>query len=415
MSLTQSERIKLLEEIKLLIASKHFDGRHTQADYQIWVKNFASSAAAVATQEEDEEFERGVRSILGNFGSSHTAFTRKIANDMPAQHAINATVSIIEQHGLGTAWMFQDVIEDGIAYRAGIKPGDILRQIDGRDIRPPEKPAFLLGATHNLTLLNGTSRSVVLEIPNKAAKDRPPLIEPRSLVYRMLNGHIGLIKIASFPGSIGEKLAAELNTAIVNLNRVGCRKMIFDLRGNVGGGLGSLRLMSLLCPDKKPIGHSLTRRGMQKGLTKHQLVRIGKVPIKKIDLLSMVVKFRFIHKDRSMVLVTEGLGAQTFHGRVVILINEHTYSAAEMVASFAKQYRLATLVGTRTPGQVLGGVNFKLSNSYTLRMPIACWYTWDDECIEGLGVQPDVEVTVRREDLLLGQDKQLEEAVKLLL
>ncbi len=86
-----------------------------------------------------------------------------------------------------------------------------------------------------------------------------------------------------------------------------------------------------------------------------------------------------------MVLITEGLGPQPFHGRTVVLINEHTHSTAEMVASFAKENRLATLVGTRTSGQVLGGANFKLGKEYILRMPVAGWYTWKRECIEGKG------------------------------
>src|SRR5437762_11959909 len=104
----------------------------------------------------------------------------------------------------------------------------------------------------------------------------------------------------------------------------------------------------------------------------------------------MVVRFKVFQRDRSMVLVTEALGPQPFHGRIVLLINEHTHSAAEMVASFAKQNRLATLVGTRTAGEVLGGANFKLSGGYILRMPAAGWYTWQGESIEGTGVPPDV-------------------------
>ncbi len=410
MSLTLPQRIKILEEIRSLVLAKHFDGRHTGGDYRLWQQSFDARTVVVTEADSDEEFEERVRAILKSLGSSHTALIRRMANDMPSQHAINATVSAFEQAGRGPVWMFQDVIEDGIAFRAGIKPGEILSQIDGQDIHPPNKPAFGLGAIHQLTVVNSSPRSVTLEIPNRAAKDRPPLIEPRSLTHRMLDGHIGLIKVASFPGSIGKELAAGLTEAVADLNRAGCLGMIFDLRGNVGGGLGSLRLMSLLCSDKRPIGHSFTRRGLEKGLNKHQLVRIGKIPTRKIDLLAMVVKFRFIHKDRSMVLMTEGLGPQPFHGRIALLVNEHTYSAAEMVADFAKQNRLATLVGTTTAGQVLGAANFKLSHGYTLRMPVACWYSWNEQCIEGKGVEPDVQMPLEREDLLSGRDRQLEEA-----
>ncbi len=113
-----------------------------------------------------------------------------------------------------------------------------------------------------------------------------------------------------------------------------------------------------------------------------------------------------------MVLITEGLGPQPFHGRTVVLINEHTHSAAEMVAGFAKENRLATLVGTRTAGEVLGGANFKLRNGYVLRMPAAGWYTWKGECIEGKGVEPDVAVENSPELLAMGVDTQLGKALE---
>jgi len=128
----------------------------------------------------------------------------------------------------------------------------------------------------------------------------------------------------------------------------------------------------------------------------------------------MALRFKVYHRDRSMVLVTEGVGPQPFHGRIVILINEYTHSAAEMVASFAKQNRLATLVGTRTAGEVLGGANFKLPGGYILRMPVAGWYTWQGECIEGKGVEPDLIVDNAPDSLGAGIDTQLGRALEVI-
>ncbi len=83
-----------------------------------------------------------------------------------------------------------------------------------------------------------------------------------------------------------------------------------------------------------------------------------------------------------------------------------------MVASFAKENRLATLVGTQTAGEVLGGANFKLPSGYVLRMPVAGWYTWQGECIEGKGVEPDVPRENTPESLATGVDAQLEKALE---
>src|SRR5713226_8827363 len=171
--------------------------------------------------------------------------------------------------------------------------------------------------------------------------------------------------------------------------------------------------MSYLCSGKLAIGYSLTRQRLRKGYRKENLTRIGRIPATKAELFLMaLLRFKVFHRGRSMVLVTEGLGTQPFHGRIVILINEYTHSAAEMVASFAKQNGLATLVGTRTAGEVLGGANFKLPAGYVLRMPVAGWYTWKGEYIEGRGVEPDVPVENNPESLAAGVDTQLEKALE---
>jgi carboxyl-terminal processing protease len=99
---------------------------------------------------------------------------------------------------------------------------------------------------------------------------------------------------------------------------------------------------------------------------------------------------RFAFRDKSLVLLTQGLGPQPFHGKIVILVNEWTNSAAEMVASFAADYRLATIVGNKTAGNVLGAANFRVGSGYWLRLPVFGWYTSQGKCLEGKGVSPDV-------------------------
>jgi carboxyl-terminal processing protease len=236
------------------------------------------------------------------------------------------------------------------------------------------------------------------------------MVEPRSLSHRMITGDVGLIKIATFPGAVGLEFARNLDLAMQDLNRREMKRLIIDIRGNVGGGLGSLRLMSYLCPNKLEIGYSLTRRRLRNGYRKEDLIRIERIPANKPALLLMALRFGLIHRDRSMVLMTEALGVQPFHGRIVLLVNEYTHSAAEMVASFAKEHHLATIVGSTTAGEVLGGANFKLRNGYGLRIPTAGWYTGNGHCIEGKGVEPDVSLENSPESLAAGNDAQLEKA-----
>lgn len=85
-----------------------------------------------------------------------------------------------------------------------------------------------------------------------------------------------------------------------------------------------------------------------------------------------------------------------------------------MVTSFAKENRLATIVGTKTAGNVLGAVNAKVGGGYWLRLPVFGWYTAQGNCIEANGIVPDLPVEVDPGELSHGTDRQLAAAIKLL-
>lgn len=411
--LTQKDRAKILSTIKKLVSERHINVSNANQDYGQWISLVNERMPRLIHLDNQEAFEVGVGELLKALGSSHTAFFHQRRDRIPAPYSINATLRAVETPN-GKRWMFVDVIEDGAAFQAGIHPGEFLLSIDSESLIPPQSANFRIGGSHHVEIgtFSGAKRQVALEVPNRAAKDRPPMIEPRSLSYRTLAPNIGLVKAATFPGAVGLDFARALDSAIRDLKDHGVQRLIVDIRGNVGGGLGSLRLMSYLCPGKLEIGHSLTRRRLSNGYRKEKLTRIDKIPATKAALLMMAVRFKIFQRDRSMVLATEGLGPQPFHGRIVVLTNEHSHSAAEMVASFAKQNRLATLVGTRTAGEVLGGANFKLAGGYVLRMPVAGWYTWQGECIEGKGVEPDMIVENSPESLATGVDTQLQKALE---
>jgi len=91
--------------------------------------------------------------------------------------------------------------------------------------------------------------------------------------------------------------------------------------------------MSYLTPNRVPVGYSLTRKGEDRKWRPDQLACIDRLPATRLDTLKMAVRFLILHRDRSIRLVTEGLGAKPFHGRVVMLVNEHTLSAGEMVVT----------------------------------------------------------------------------------
>src|SRR5579883_1659874 len=85
---------------------------------------------------------------------------------------------------------------------------------------------------------------------------------------------------------------------------------------------------------------------------------------------------KFAGRDPSVILVSEGLGKQKWHGRIVILTNEHTVSAGEMVCAFACENNLAKIVGTETAGRLIPGSGFKVGHGQMVIMPKAAYITW---------------------------------------
>ena len=276
-------------------------------------------------------------------------------------------------------------------------------------------PPFDVGHSHRLRIADAggeNSREVAVDVPKrKGSAARPPIVEPMSLSHGMVAPDIGLLRVVYFPGAIGLQFAKGLDAAIRNLKQQGMSRLIIDLRGNIGGGLGLARLASYMCPGQLPIGHSLTPIRLSAGYDREDLPLV-RMPRTGVELLWTLA--RFSYRDKSVFLLTQGLGSQPFHNHVVLLVNEWTNSAAEMVAGFAAENRLATIVGKQTAGNVLGAANFKVGSGYWVRLPIYGWYTSNGNCLEGKGVLPDVLVEVDPCRLNAGVDQQMNKAIEIL-
>jgi carboxyl-terminal processing protease len=192
---------------------------------------------------------------------------------------------------------------------------------------------------------------------------------------------------------------------------ISAQRLLLDLRGNPGGGIGNLRLMSLFTLTRQPVGYSLDRATAESGTPKERLPRLGKIPSQKWELIPLAVR---LGTKKSVVLETEGLGPQPFHGHIVTLVNEHTTGAAEMVTLFAKENSLATIVGTKTPGRLISRTGTKVGAGYHLVFPIAAYQSWNGTRIEGQGIEPDIRVAWSFEDAQRGEDAQLDRAFEVL-
>src|ERR1051326_3429102 len=205
MMLNERDRLRIVRTIRKLIPATHINVANLNQDYGSWAALLDQCTPYLVRAEDTQEFTSVVRKVLATLGSSHTAFFHVSGADVPSAYALHATLRATDT-GNGKCWMFLDVIEDGPAHRAGIRPGEMLLSLDSLKIIPPDgPPRFRIGGIHELELGNlygAAKRIVKIEIPDRTAKDRPPMIEPRSLSFQMLEPELGYVRVATFPGAV---------------------------------------------------------------------------------------------------------------------------------------------------------------------------------------------------------------------
>lgn len=399
------ERIltKVQETVQAGYYAPDFHGKH-------WNEIVASHRQAIVDATTTEDFEREMNTMLADLDSNMRLLGPN--SKITARNAINASFHAVDLRGDGgRRWVFQDVAPGGVAQRCGVQPADVLLTMNGAPVTPPERPAFGMDRATKVEVLRGSERKqfdLDLKTPTPKYRDNP-YSEP-SVTGTMTPDRVAIVKISLFPGKIGIDFANAL-THLFRDRLAGAEGLVLDLRGNPGGGIGNLRLMSLFTPTRQPVGYSLDRATAESGTPKESLPRLGKIPSQKWELIPLALR---LGTKKSVVLETEGLGSQPFHDRIVILINEHTTGAAEMVTLFAKENSLATIVGTKTPGRLISRTGTKVGAGYQLVFPVAAYQSWNGTRIEGQGIEPDIRVAWSFEDAQRGEDAQLERALEVL-
>ncbi|HMR99391.1 MAG TPA: S41 family peptidase [Anaerolineales bacterium] len=266
-------------------------------------------------------------------------------------------------------------IEGSPAEAAGLKPGDLIIAIDGVDMTgtPPEEARQKVigpaGTTVTLTVAR-EGQEEPLEFVITRAKITIP-----SVTGKMLENDIAYIDINQF----GDKTTSELNTTLEELLPQNPKGIIIDLRNNGGGYLQT----------------------------------------------SIEVASEFI--DKGVILYEQyGDGSRDTYnalgnGRatdlpIVVLVNEGSASASEILAGALQDYGRAKLVGVITygKGSVQQWIPLSGENG-AARVTIARWLTPHERLIDGVGLAPDFVVELTEEDSAAERDPQLDKAIEVLL
>ena len=402
-SLTSDQLASMFDKVVDTCEKKLYDPKLNGVNWRHLAEEHKDRILASAS---DEELEREFNELIKELKVSHAGFYHEKRPRAAGKMAISATLFKAEDDGR-SCWVFQDVHPGGAAFKAGVQPGDILLRVGENEIAPPDLPLFPLGETIPVDIKRRDCAHVRLRIeaPKSKTKERP-LIELQP-VSSMKHGEVGWLKVCMFPGAIGIDVARDIDKAIKSLD---CERLIIDLRGNTGGGIGCLRLMSYLTPDRVPVGYSVTRRRAEQSFSKEKLPVFDRIPSKKIGLIGLALKFA--RRDQSVAIATERLGKQRFHGKVVLLVNEHSAARARWLPRSRRKTSLPPSSGTKTPGRLLGGHSFRVGNGYRIALPVAAYYTWNGTFLEGRGVAPDMEEPFSVAEMRSGRDAQLQRAIE---
>ena len=188
----------------------------------------------------------------------------------------------------------------------------------------------------------------------------------RAMVDRMSNGRLAYIKIRAMDRPSLKEFERDLWGDAQNK-----QGLVLDIRGNGGGNTHDAILEALA---RRVYGYTQPRDGQR--LT--QPVRQWNRPI-------------------------------------VLLINQDSYSDAEIFPAGFRSLKLGKIVGVPTPGYVIGTYSGRLVDGTVFRLPSWGYFTADGKNMENLGIPPDIYVENTPDDLAAGRDRQLESAVQALL
>jgi len=260
------------------------------------------------------------------------------------------------------------VLSDTPSQKAGIKAGDVIIKIDGLETasmsleEAVKKIRGREGTTVKLTIMRGS------DIFDKDLTRKKIKIDS---VKFEIKDNIAIIKVSQF----GDDTEDLLNKAIADIQTKKPKGIILDLRDNPGGYLETS-------------------------------VNVASVFIKEGVIVSE--DYKSGKKDE---FKSSGDGRLSDF-KLVVLVNEGSASASEIVAGAIQDYKKGILIGEKTFGKGSVQELESLKQGAYLRLTVAKWLTPKGRYINGQGISPDIEVKMDQADIDKGIDPQIEKAIQ---
>lgn len=262
---------------------------------------------------------------------------------------------------------------EGPAREAGVRPGDVIVSVDGRDVGglSLERAAALIKGEQG-TIVHLTIRRAGAREPVELSVARKQIDNPvvRTRILKAQGHRIGYLRVLSFP----EGAAGAVRDETLRLLGEDVDGLVLDLRGNPGGLLDEA------------------------------------IDVASVFLRSGVVVETFGRKrDPKRIQVTGGAVAPDIP--LVTLVDRHSASAAEIVAAALRANGRSRLVGRRTYGKGSVQSVLPLVNGGALRYTTAIYLTPDGETVNHVGVKPDRRAeddpATRRDEAIVAAEREL--------
>ena len=269
-------------------------------------------------------------------------------------------------------------IDDTPAFRAGIKAGDYIVRIDGEQVQGKT----LMEAVNMMRGPQGTSIEITVRRKGlrkaKIFKITREVIEIKSVVSQMFENKVGYIRLRAFNENSSNQLKKEILKIEKNKKLIG---YILDLRNNPGGLLSqAVAISDFFLND----GEIVSTKGREKRENRKFFAKKG----------------------------------DKINGKpLIVLINNGSASASEIVAGALQDQKRAILIGETTFGKGSVQSIIPLQNRGAIRLTISKYYLPSGKSISEVGVVPDIKIEEENvEEFLINTatDNQLNYAVKLL-
>ena len=319
--------------------------------------------------------EAAIRGLIRGTGDQHTGYVPPEAFEIENQDLYGSFEGIgarVEMRPDGKLLIVAP-IEGGPAEAAGLKPGDLVLEVNGENI----VGLSLLEAVNKIRGPKGSEVRLLVKHLTEASEVEIVVVRDTIPLYSVYvrsrpEDRFAHIRLTTFYA----KTASELAEAIREAQNNGAEGLILDVRNNPGGLLSSvIEVTSMFLEDDSLILYELDGEGERDDHMARNAGEFADIPL-------------------------------------VLLANESSASASEIVVGALQDHERAEVVGATTFGK--GSVNIlrRLTNGGGLYLTIAKWYTPNGRLIEGNGVEPNYEVTSR--DSQKADTSQFEKAIEVI-